>query len=261
MHTGGGHTSSIRILESHFGADTPIRDITTQAVDEFIRAETKRNISGSTINRRLAVLSRALHWALEADIIHKLPKLHRPKESEARMRVFAKDEIVAIVREFSQLGEERMGRYVKVLYGTGGRPGEVLALRVQDVDIQQQIVYLTGTKTGGSVRPIPMTPKTQTTLEEQIAEVGSGKLFRFTYARFSYYWKRVQTLLGQEADDGWVPYTLRHTYGSELANQGLHVQTIAHLMGHDRLEQTMSYIKLSGPHLRQGMSLLPDLDD
>lgn len=51
--------------------------------------------------------------------------------------------------------------------------------------------------------------------------------------------------------------TLRHTFASHLAMQGRHPKEIADLVGHSRIEQTMTYLHLAP---NQTQEAAPSLD-
>ena len=51
--------------------------------------------------------------------------------------------------------------------------------------------------------------------------------------------------LGKSNDKEFVLHTLRHTYASRLAQQGVSIQIIAELLGHSNTTITMKYAHLS----------------
>lgn len=53
----------------------------------------------------------------------------------------------------------------------------------------------------------------------------------------------------------------RHTYGTTLARQGVHVTKIQELMRHGSLTTTQGYIRVIETDLREAVTTLPDLDE
>lgn len=252
------YLSSARVLEGFLGSDTPLVEITADRIDAFIVHEQNRGMANSSINRRLNILRVVLRWAQERELIDKAPKVRKLKEMATRVCWFVPEEVKAIAATFRQLNLDDMADYVLVLYGTGARPGEALSLRATDVNLERNLVILTATKTS-TRRPVPLTAAVRAILEPRVKAAGSGPLFTFEYSAFEYRWAQVRELLGKTEGEGWVPYSLRHTFGSLLAQAGTDLLTIQRLMGHSRPEQTLTYVKLADENLVSGIANLPQV--
>lgn len=256
--TAGGWKSSIKVLEDFFGPTMPLEAINTGVIQSFVANEYRRGMASSTINRRLATLSKALSWGVDNGHLTSKPRIPRQEETEGRMRVFSPEEVSLLVTTFTRLGQEEMARYITVLYGTGARPAEALRIKVQDVELETGRVFLEPGKTKRS-RMVPASPDALEAIKAQVSMVGAGKLFRFGYDSFQHYWDRVRGLLGKRDDEGWVPYTLRHSYASLMVQNGAHVAYVQKLMGHSRLDQTMVYAKVHDGNLWDAVGCLPRL--
>ena len=53
-------------------------------------------------------------------------------------------------------------------------------------------------------------------------------------------------------------HSLRHYFGTTLADRGAHIREIQELMGHSNLSTTEVYISVTGRHLIAAISLLDD---
>jgi integrase/recombinase XerD len=263
-HTGGGYQTTLRLIREHFG-NLPVEKITTEDIDLFIRKELERGMANDTVNKRLTTISKALSYALDNDLILKKPKIRRLPKVESRRRIFSTEEVNSIRQVLERFGHDDMGRYVALMFNLGTRPEELLLLKRNDVRFDlgsNGLVNISAGKTGRE-RAVPLTPNAKKIMEEQLKASpakGAERIFKFSYGTFKYQWNKAREWLGMASDEGWVPYTLRHTFGSVLAQRGTSVATIQNLMGHEDIKQTMAYIKLYGPHLSAGIANLPDLD-
>jgi integrase len=62
--------------------------------------------------------------------------------------------------------------------------------------------------------------------------------------------------LGLKDDSQFVPYCLRHTCASRLAQRGVHIAVIKQWMGHKTIQITMRYAHLSPDSLQAGVRAL-----
>lgn len=142
---------------------------------------------------------------------------------------------------------------------TGSRIGELLALRVSDVDFFRRTVRVeyqfapgskirTDTKTPRSRRTIPVPQLTIDTIAAHMAEFPPGEdgtLFVTrlgTAYRHDYY----GSILFQQAVKAagitarTTPHTLRHSYASWLLSEGESVVTVADRLGHNNAQTVLS---------------------
>jgi len=66
---------------------------------------------------------------------------------------------------------------IATLLLTGGRPAEVLALDISDVNVSRETVRIRGTKTEGSDRTVPLWPQLARILRRYIGTRSTGLLF------------------------------------------------------------------------------------
>jgi len=100
---------------------------------------------------------------------------------------------------------------------TGGRPAEVAALEVPDVNFDRETVRIRGTKTEGSDRTIPLWPQLARILRPYVRGLGRSTGLLFPCPRTGRSIKDLRKMLkGIAADAGLAqditPYIFRHTY-------------------------------------------------
>jgi len=141
---------------------------------------------------------------------------------------------------------------LELLYGSGIRVSELVAINERDIDMDLQILRVHGK--GGKERIVPFGNKARealvaymTTKRELLANTvwtealflnrSGGRLTTRTVARrLDLYVRRIA--LSRHVS----PHTLRHTYATHLLDAGADLRAIQELLGHASLATTQKYI-------------------
>jgi site-specific recombinase XerD len=150
---------------------------------------------------------------------------------------------------------------LQVVYACGLRLGEVLHLRVTDIDSARMVVHVRQGK-GGKDRFLPLSVRL-------LAELRAyWRQYRPTTWLFpgatpdrplnhSSVQRPFQQLVRKAGLSKRVtPHTLRHSYATHLLEAGVDVVTVQRLLGHNDLQTTARYLHISTQRLRQTPSLL-----
>lgn len=223
---------------NHFGDDTDIRSINYQKVMGFIEAGKKEGLTGSTINRRLAVLSKMFTIAQRHNPNIQRPEITRQREGKPRQRVLTTEEANALV---NYPWKYPLHRALTVLFmDTGVRPSEIMRGK-WSVDGDE--ITLFDTKNGDD-RTLPLTPEAKAAaMEIKVA----GK--RLPYTTYGKYFKLAAKELGLKDV---CPYTMRHSAITKLAEATDNVILIQKWAGHKDLATTQRYVKAT----KKGMDKL-----
>jgi integrase len=122
---------------------------------------------------------------------------------------------------------------------TGFRSGEVKNLRWDECDFERNIVTLSDTKTGRSIRPlsniaIEIIKRQKHRGTPYVFDYGHGK----PIVNLRTHWLRLKM------SRTIVPHVLRHSFASLGADLGLADSTIAGLIGHRQQSMTSRYLHL-----------------
>jgi integrase len=101
--------------------------------------------SQSTRHDALGVLATAFRWAERAGMLPRSPLIgirKPPKTSRGAKALISADEHARLVAHADKL----FGAYLKLLWLTGARPGEIAGLHAEDVDFKQGLIVLTNHK-------------------------------------------------------------------------------------------------------------------
>jgi site-specific recombinase XerD len=169
-----------------------------------------------------------------------------------------------VLRLFAILPEDRYRTLIRTTYACGLRAGEVVRLRVGDVDSQRQVVQVRQGK-GAKDRLVPLSAVLLEELRSYWrryrpadwlfpAKGPRGHLHLGALQRT--FQKLVQPLgLGKHVS----LHTLRHSYATHLLEAGVDVVTLQRLLGHRDLSTTARYLHVSTQHMQRLVSPLDEL--
>ncbi len=225
------------------GESCPLSRIAEQQVDELIEAFRAAGNSGSTINRKLASLSKMLRFAHHRGYIMRMPRIERMKESEHRIRWVTSDEEVRVLSRLEATGRVSERDLVILLIDSGMRLSEALRLTYADCDGQWMRVWETKS---GSPRSVPMTERVEKMiLTRKQLHADHERVFEdINIWSAETAWKDVRKHMKLEKDPQFVLHCLRHTFCSRLAQRGTQLQVIQKLAGHKTISMTLRYSHL-----------------
>jgi integrase len=222
--------------------------------DTIRRELRKKGNKNSSINRKIASLSKVLRKHQADGHIDRLPDLRKLPEQTGRTRFLDAAEQRNIFETLDEI-DVRYGDLVRFLVNTGARFGEVKALKW--IDVTPTAVIFWNTK-NGSARTIPLTKAAQEVIR-RARERGMKKTGPFAdiiYATFRYNWTKARKICGLAEDAQIVPHVLRHTCASRLAQSGIDVRRIQEFLGHKSIEITMRYAHLHPKDLEDCLPVL-----
>ena len=163
--------------------DIQVQKVTTYQLQDFI--DRKKIYANSSINKIFEMLAAIFKEALKRDYILKNPMLNveKPKsnKNDEKVEAFSIDEQKAFLQQLTP-NEEYRDIFIIALY-TGMRMGEILALKVEDIDLQNKEINIKRsltkdkndktiigdtTKTYNSTRTIPITALYENELKHAI---------------------------------------------------------------------------------------------
>ena len=152
---------------------------------------------------------------------------------------------------FNHLGYPEYGGIVRVLLDTGMRCGELFGLSWED--IQDNLIVLSDTK-NSSPRSIPMTEEVSRIINSHQFDGGP---FKWTnYDRTRRLFDRVREQLGWSDDPQATLHACRHTFISNLVQEGVPIAMVQRLAGHKTIQMTMRYTHLAPKDLESAIEKL-----
>ena len=237
-------TEKLRAIRwlNYLGEDTPIGEITRGDVLKAFQDIAERS-SRPTANRYLALLRKALSWAVERGYLQSNPVggIKQYKENPGRVRWLRDEEARALLNECR--GNPRLFAFVFIALYTGMRLGEIESLRWEDIDLARETIRIPDSKTG-QPRIIPLEPSLKSFLET-CPKTGELVLGKFTHKR------AFMSAVKRAGLADFHFHDLRHTYASWKVMAGVDLRTVAGLLGHKTLAMVMRYAHLAPEHLEK----------
>jgi integrase/recombinase XerD len=232
--------------------------ITEQQARGFLSELSGRGLSASTINQAIGavrfffneVLRRK--WELE---------IHYQRSPQRVPVTLTADEVSRLLAAVPKLRERTA---MEIAYGAGLRLGEVLNLKLTDIDSGRMILRVDQGK-GKKDRNVMLSPALLETLRSYWREAkprtwlfpspgGKGPL-NATVIQRAVVQAKVQARIGKPVSF----HSLRHTFATHLLESGVNVRTIQALLGHRSLGTTQRYTHVAGDYLRTTKSPLDRL--
>lgn len=210
--------------------------------------------TATTINRKQSVLrsffkyAQTQNWIL-TNPISTLRSLRTPE----RIPIFLKDEETEFLFEELSFGEGFKGftdrLILELLYQTGMRRAELLALKEQQIEWSLHHVRVIGK--GNKERLIPISKHLESQMQAYINE--KKRLFENPNTTFfilengqnlyaGYVYRLVKKHLSATTSlKKKSPHVMRHTFATQLLNNGANLQAIKDLLGHSSLASTQIY--------------------
>lgn len=151
---------------------------------------------------------------------------------------------------------------LEVLYATGARISEAVGLDVDDLDLPDRSVLLSGK--GGKQRRVPLGSYAARALESYLTQVrpalaagGRGTPVLFLNSRGGPLSRQSAWLVLRAAAEraglaaGISPHTLRHSFATHLMDGGADVRVVQELLGHSSVTTTQIYTLVTVDRLRE----------
>lgn len=228
--------------------------ITPQAIRSWVMAMSRGGIAPATINRRLSALRSLFRYLrlcglAEHDPLRSIKSLKKPKQLPKYLKEREMHKLIDEV-EYGEDYEGQLERAIIVtLCHTGIRRGELLGLRLADVDWAQQQLRVLGKR--NKVRLVPFGDEMAQVLRAMLAcnEEGlrpldmplfvqldgkpltTGRLAKIVRKRIG----EVSTIAKR------TPHVLRHTYATAMLNNNAALENVKELLGHESVATTQVY--------------------
>jgi len=215
----------------------------------------RRGLSGRSIQRRLSALRSFYNYLLRERQVSLNPGLdvRAPKSEQHLPDTLNVDDIARLLNVSSKdtlvLRDLAM---LELLYSSGLRLAELVALNEGDIDFNERVVRVTGK--GAKTRLLPVGDKAVTALQAWM-QVRTRQLQGTETAIFTGRGgKRLSARSVQQRVKDWARrqgHTLRHSFASHLLESSGDLRAVQELLGHADISTTQIYTHLDFQHLAQ----------
>lgn len=232
-----------KMCRNHPVADMLLTEVTYNRLIEFSDEMEKAGLTDATINRYLAMTSKAMTEAVKREKLTIKPSIPFREEPAHKLRWITHEEEDKLLKGchevWPQADADSMTALIVCLVDTGARLSEIMKCQRHSVG---QVQFI-GTKNGKD-RSVPLTPRAQKWLRNVPVWTQNTATARFSKLR----------------DHCGLPdvslHTLRHTCASRLAQGGMDLYRIQTWLGHSSMNVTQRYAHLSPSNLLVGLDIL-----
>ncbi len=208
----------------------------------------EQEISFRTANIELAVLSNLLNFAVRRNYLDKNPCASIKKLNElSRLKTLSDSDIEKLIAGATNKLTRDL---ITFLIYTGCRKGEALNLKWDDVDMQNDVIAIKGTKTKYD-RYIPISRALKRILEGINRE--SVYVFSYRGKKLSNFRESFKTACKRAGLNGLRVHDLRHVFASKMVMSGTSLYITGNLLGHRTPQMTMRYAHLAPYTLKKAV--------
>jgi integrase/recombinase XerD len=234
--------------------------LTTEHFAAFLQYLQDREYAQATVARKTAASKSYFSYLLDKGIVSEPigADITSPRVDKYTPTVMTREEMTRLLEE--PLRDEpnrpdaiRDRAMLELLYATGMRVGEMVALNTDDVDLEGQAIHCMGKS--GRERDVPVTSSALSALRDYIANArpyladqDNESLFvnhrggRLTRQGF---WLILKSYAEHIGIHGITPHTLRHTYAIHALQDGRTVADVQQTLGHVSPATTNVYVELA----------------
>lgn len=257
---------------------TQFEEFTTKKTGDFILSEIdsdiiriwmsaliEKGLKPSTVNRKLSSLKTFFNYLKKKELISNSPtKLISGLKTPKRLPVFVNDkDMTKILDNPDNYSDDFIGRrdqfLIELLYVTGIRRAEIISLKDNDIDFNTYTIKINGK--GNKQRLIPFSDETKEKflkyIEVRDVEIKNKSPFLFVkedgsqlYPRLVYnivhnHLNNISTLSKKS------PHVLRHSFATEMMNNGAEINVVKELLGHSSLSSTEIYTHVTFEEMKR----------
>ncbi len=217
-----------------------VHHVTHKDVQDYMDYLEGLDRSAATIEKAFSAISVYSRFLNKKEITNNITKVEKEKNHE-NPEALDKTERTLLLQEVEKDGDLRNTVIVYTLLHTGIRISELCALNVSDVHLEADQGEIVIRSTSGDVkRVIPLSSDLRQYLNRYIQSLPSHQEALF----ISSVGKRISTRGVQYMLKKYNvnPHKLRHTFCTELVENGVDISTVAELAGHSDVNVTKRYI-------------------
>ncbi len=236
-----------------------ISKVTYPIIRDWIINLSEKNLSPSTINRKISSLNKYYDFLLKTQVNKVSPlKNHKRLKVQKKLIIpFSEDEIFKVIDVFSNDFEgKRNLLIVDTLYSTGIRRDELINIKLNDVFLSENLIKVLGKR--NKERLVPVLGNLNKRIKDYLSlrkDVSSSSSYLFitnkgksigpslVYRVVKKYFSKVSTKVKTS------PHVLRHSFATHMLNNGADINSIKEIMGHSSLASTQIYTKIKLPKI------------
>ena len=232
-----------------------LTDVNKTVIITYLMNLQKEGRATSTISRNLASIRCFYQYLLNNNLIDEDPtlNLHSPKPERKLPNILTKEEVNLLLSQPSEdnFKGSRDKAMLELLYATGMRVSEIVALDLDKLNLKLGYIYLDNSSLKERVIPVGniALKYLRKYIEEYRDEVLGKKEETALFLNYNGnrltrqgFWKIIkQYAIKLKLDKKITPHTLRHSFAVHLLQNGADIKTVQEMLGHSDISTTQMY--------------------
>ena len=232
-----------------------INNISSNNIKDFLK--TRNDEETTTIAHNLTVIKNFHKYLLKEKLVNEDVSefIERPKLKKSLPKALSPEDIDNLLDiKLNTSFDYRNKAMLELMYGCGLRVSELINLEINDVDMINCLIRVSGK--GNKERDIPLGEYSIYYLQEYIDRRDSllkkrscNKLFLNNHGlgmTRQGFFKNLKGILEEKGlNPNISPHTLRHSFATHLVNRGADLRSVQEMLGHSDISTTKIYTKVS----------------
>jgi len=235
--------------------DKSAREVTSQDIKDYLLyLRLYKNYTNTSLNTIISALQFYYDQVLRRKLLF---TIQRPKKERFLPVVLSREEI----KQLLDVVDNKKHRLILALsYGSGLRVGEIVNLRVSDINFDELMIHIKGSK-GQKDRITLLSKRLKMELQE-FTRKRDTKEFVFENECGSKLTTRTAQKVFEQAraKAGIIKkatfHSLRHSFATHLLENGVDMRYVQELLGHESVRTTQRYTHVTNPRLKNIQSPL-----
>jgi integrase/recombinase XerD len=225
----------------------------------YVKFLQEQKYASSTIARKVAAVKSFFHFMIDTNHLSDDPTatLNSPKVKKRLPKILSLEQVETLLNEPVQMSDPKSMRdkaFLELLYATGMRVSELVALNTEDIELSKQMVYCSSR--ANKQRALPLSESAANAINIYL-ERGRPALLRDTQENALFLNHRGKRLTRQGLwliikghvqsaglGAGVTPHTLRHSFATHKLHDGARLRDVQKLLGHANISTTQIYTEV-----------------
>jgi site-specific recombinase XerD len=236
-----------------YGPERDVTELSRNVVNEYMDSVMERGVVNETVAHYMRDVKAFVRYLAQEDYIEEAPKVTIPTvRRKLKKQLVTTDDYERLIRAIPgrSVWDWRNRAVVALLYDSGCRVGELLGLKVSDVDVDLGTAIVNGK--GDKQRVIFFGPKTAGYLAKyrsMVERVGDPESFFVLNSMQPMSYVATRSLLRRLKEESGVEcatnaHNFRHSFATNFLRNGGDVMHLRRIMGHSTLQVTELYTNL-----------------
>lgn len=211
--------------------------ITKEDLDDYLSTMFDQGLKPATINRSISSVRNLFTWAKISGLINENPAryLQSHKQADTLPETISPEEIDTYLDKPTTDNDSLIGKaLIALLRETGIRIQEAIDIKLSDINTDEKSIIITGK--GNKQRKVYYSQRTI----DHCCKI-AGRFTPYLLPRFEQ--RDFRQIIARELHTH--PHALRHTFATNMLNNGADIKVVSYLLGHASVKTTERYAKVS----------------